>query len=290
MSNKQPFRIGFGYRFFRGLSRTAIYAVLITGAFISLVPFLWMLSASVMTTVEVHTGDKLFSNRPLLQWFRYSESELEVTLAEQIPSFAWDTDQPNASELKMTAREYAEDREAYWILENNVVLRGGLVNYLLAWEEADFSEYLVNSVFITLITLSGQLLISILAAYAFARMKFPGRDLIFTIMLSTMMIPGMVLIIPNFLTVTWIGRISPVEWINNWPALTIPFMGSVFAIFLLRQFFSQIPDDLFDAAQIDGASHWQFLWRVALPLSTAPILVITVLSNDAELFFQLTDF
>ncbi len=151
-------------------------------------------------------------------------------------------------------------------------------NYAVAWREADFSEYFLNTVQITAITLSGELFFSILAAYAFARMKFPGRDLIFGILLSTMMIPAMVLVIPNFLTVTWLGRVGPIKWVNNWPALTIPFMGSVFSIFLLRQFFAQIPDDLFDAAQIDGAGHWQFLWHVVLPLAKAPILVITVLS------------
>ncbi len=151
-------------------------------------------------------------------------------------------------------------------------------NYLIAWREGNFSEYFFNTVQITLITLAGELTFSILAAYAFARMRFPGRDLLFGILLSTMMVPAMVLVIPNFLTVTWLGRVGPIKWVNNWPALTIPFMGSVFSIFLLRQFFAQIPDDLFDAAQIDGASHWQFLWHVVLPLSKAPILVITVLS------------
>ncbi|HEY62112.1 MAG: carbohydrate ABC transporter permease, partial [Anaerolineales bacterium] len=151
-------------------------------------------------------------------------------------------------------------------------------NYVEAWKEADFSLYLWNSVRITLITLVGQMTFSILAAYAFARMKFPGRDLIFGIMLSTMMIPGMVLIIPNFLTVTWLGRIGPLKWINNWPALTIPFMGSIFSIFLLRQFFAQIPDELFDAAQIDGAGHFRFLLTVVMPLSRAPLMVIIVLS------------
>ncbi len=151
-------------------------------------------------------------------------------------------------------------------------------NYIVAWKEAQFAEYFFNTVVITLITLAGELTFSILAAYAFARMRFPGRDLIFTILLSTLMIPAMVLMIPNFLTVTWLGRVGPIKWVNNWPALTIPFMGSVFSIFLLRQFFAQIPNDLFDAAQIDGAGHLQFLWHVVLPLAKAPILVITVLS------------
>jgi len=151
-------------------------------------------------------------------------------------------------------------------------------NYVNAWKEAKFSLYIWNSVRITVITLAGELIFSILAAYAFARMKFPGRDLIFTALLSTIMIPVMVTIIPNFLTVTWLGRVGPLKWINNWPALTVPFMGSVFSIFLLRQFFAQIPDELFDSAQIDGSGHLRFLWGVVLPLSKAPLMVVTILS------------
>jgi ABC-type glycerol-3-phosphate transport system permease component len=151
-------------------------------------------------------------------------------------------------------------------------------NYAEAWRRALFSEYFINTIMITAITLAGEITFSVLAAYAFARMHFPGRDLIFSIMLSTIMIPAMVFIIPNFLTVTWLGRIGPIPWINNWPALTIPFMGSIFSIFLLKQFFAQIPDELFDAAQMDGSGHLRFLWKVVLPLSKAPLMVILVLS------------
>jgi len=151
-------------------------------------------------------------------------------------------------------------------------------NYIVAWERANFSKYFFNSLKITAISLAGSVSISVLAAYGFARIDFPGRDLIFGIILSTMMIPAMVTIIPNFLTVTWLGRIGPLKWINNWPALTVPFMGSVFNIFLLRQFFAQIPDELFDAARIDGSGHLRFLFQVVLPLSKAPLMVILVLT------------
>lgn len=151
-------------------------------------------------------------------------------------------------------------------------------NFVIAWERGNFSEYFVNSVLITIITLVGEMIFSILAAYAFARIRFPGRDVLFGLLLATIMIPAMVLIIPNFLTVTWLGRIGPISWLNNWPSLTIPFMGSVFSIFLLRQFFSQIPDELYDAARIDGAGHMRFLIQVVIPLSRAPIMVIVVLS------------
>lgn len=194
-----------------------VYVILFLGAFLSLVPFVWMVSTSLKNLGEA-LGAAFFP-----------------------------------SELNFQ-------------------------NYAEAWRRAQFSEYFINSILITLITLVGQITFSVLAAYAFARMKFPGRDFIFSVMLSTIMIPAMVFIIPNFLTVTWLGRITPIPWINNWPALTIPFMGNIFSIFMLKQFFAQVPDELFDAAQMDGAGHLRFLWRVVLPLSKAPLMVILVLS------------
>ena len=193
------------------------YSLLILGALLSLVPFVWMISTSLKTIGEA-LGASFFP------------SELHFE------------------------------------------------NYVEAWDRANFSQYFFNSIKITAISLAGSVSISILAAYGFARIKFPGRDLIFGILLSTMMIPAMVTIIPNFLTVTWLGRIGPIKWINNWPALTVPFMGSIFNIFLLRQFFAQIPDELFDAARIDGSGHFRFLLQVVLPLSKAPLMVILVLT------------
>lgn len=151
-------------------------------------------------------------------------------------------------------------------------------NYVVAWQEANFSEYFINSVIITLITIVGLVAFSVLAAYAFARMEFIGKNFLFTLLITTLFIPEMVLLLPNFLLVTWLGRIGPIAWIDNWPALTIPFMGNIFFIFLLRQFFAQIPDDLFDAAKIDGASHLQFLIRIVLPLSKAPLMTVIMLA------------
>ncbi|MFA9402338.1 MAG: carbohydrate ABC transporter permease [Anaerolineales bacterium] len=276
MDNSTVTTPGGRYLFSRRLGRVLIYVVLILGAFVSIVPFIWMMSASLMTRNEA-LSSQLITKQPLLERFTYSEGELDELLSENIPDFIKETDALGVHELKMTAREYAGQSEIYWAAGDSVY-RGGLVNYIFAWSEGNFSEFLINSVQITFITLAGELIFSILAAYAFARINFPGRNLIFGILLSSMMIPGMVTMIPNFISITWFQRIGPLQWFDNWPALTIPFMGSVFAIFLLRQFFAQIPDDLFDAAQIDGASHWQFLWRIVLPLSKAPILVLTVLS------------
>lgn len=153
-------------------------------------------------------------------------------------------------------------------------------NYSVAWNQSNFSQYMWNSARITAITIIGLLLFCIPAAYAFARMRFLGRNVLFATMLATLMIPDIVTLIPNFLTVIWISRLSAdvfgpaAAWMDSWPALTIPFMASAFTIFLLRQFFAQIPDDLWDAARIDGAGHLRFLISVVVPLSRAPIATV----------------
>ncbi|MBN1658955.1 MAG: carbohydrate ABC transporter permease, partial [Anaerolineae bacterium] len=108
-------------------------------------------------------------------------------------------------------------------------------NYYQAWVIANFREYMGNSVIITLVTLAGMLIVSTLAAYAFARMRFPGRTFLFALLLSTMMIPETVIMIPNFLTITGNNPLLPfIRWYDKLPALTVPFMAGFFNIFLLR--------------------------------------------------------
>ena len=120
-------------------------------------------------------------------------------------------------------------------------------NYIQAWNDANFSDYFWNTVQITAITLTGQVIFCTLAAYAFAQLEFPGKNFLFALLLSTLLLPEAVTWVPNFITVSWLGRIGPIPWLNNWPALTIPFMASAFNIFLLRQFFMQIPRELWDS-------------------------------------------
>lgn len=151
-------------------------------------------------------------------------------------------------------------------------------NYVYAWETAEFGDYFRNSVVVSIITIVGTVLFSVLAAYAFALLEFPGKNLLFFVFLATIMIPDTVLLIPNFLIVRYFDQAQwfGMEWFNNWPALTIPFFASAFSIFLLRQFFAQIPRDLWDAAQLDGAGHVRYLTQVVLPLSMPPILTVVL--------------
>ncbi|MHB0988160.1 MAG: carbohydrate ABC transporter permease [Bellilinea sp.] len=150
-----------------------------------------------------------------------------------------------------------------------------VVNYIQAWNEAKFARYFWNSVIITSVTLIGLLTTSILAGYAFGRINFKGRNAIFAILLSTMMIPETITWLPNLMLVR--GTIIPLpggSWLNSLQALAVPFMANAFSIFLLKQFFAQIPHELWDAAQIDGANHFRFLTQICLPISKAPIMTV----------------
>ena len=169
-----------------------------------------------------------------------------------------------------------------------------ICNYYIAWNSGRFSIYFTNSVIIALTTIAGLLVVSILSAYAFAKINFTGKNLLFTLLLATLMVPDIVVMIPNYLTVS--GQIFPLPvgrdvfpyiafgsgrgftWIDTLAALTVLFMGSAFSIFLLRQFFMQIPNDLWDAARIDGAGHFRFLLQVVVPISQAAILTVTLLT------------
>ncbi len=147
-------------------------------------------------------------------------------------------------------------------------------NYSSAWSEEDFGLYFENSLIIAALTVAGTLLFSLTAAYPLARMRFLGRETLFVLILATLMVPETVTMVPNFLTVSWLHRVMPVAWINNWPALTIPFMTNAFSIFLLRQFMRGIPNELWDSARIDGAGHVRFLFQIVLPLCRAPLMTV----------------
>ena len=143
-----------------------------------------------------------------------------------------------------------------------------------AWREADFGLYFENSLIIAAIQVGGTLSFSLMASYALARIPFRGRETVFACILATLMIPETVTMVPNFLTITWLNRHSPVSWLNNWPALTIPFMASAFSIFLLRQFLRGVPNELWEAARMDGCGHGRFLLQIVLPLCRAPLVTV----------------
>lgn len=147
-------------------------------------------------------------------------------------------------------------------------------NYVEAWNapEVGFGRYYWVSIITTIMITAGTLVTSVLAAYPFAKWDFWGRGVFFYVILATLMVPGQVLLIPNYIILNYLG------WLDTYEALVVPWLASVFSIFLMRQFFMTIPNDLWDAAQIDGSGRWRFLWMVIVPLSK-PVLVTSGIFN-----------
>lgn len=145
-------------------------------------------------------------------------------------------------------------------------------NYLEAWKVVPFGRFLLNSLFVTTTIIFGQLISCSLGAYAFSRFKFRGRDILFFVYLATLMIPIHATIVPTFVLIKYLG------WTNSYAGLIAPFFfGSAYGTFLLRQFFMTIPDELEDAARIDGLGSLRILFHIVLPLSKPALAALVVL-------------
>ncbi len=201
------------------LERVVVWTLLVAGALVMIVPFLWLVSTSLKEQRQI------FLYPP--QW---------------IPDpVAW--------------RNYPE-----------------------ALTVLPFARFVSNTLLVTVITMVGTLLTSSLCAYGFARLRFPGRDLIFMVLLSTLMLPYAVLMIPQYVMFKYLG------WIDTYLPLTVPhwFGGGIFNIFLLRQFFRTIPPDLTDAGRIDGANELRIFWQIILPLARPALTVIAIFTFIAS--------
>ena len=147
-------------------------------------------------------------------------------------------------------------------------------NWLEVWIQVPFARYVRNSVQVTGLAVAGQVLSTTLVAYGFARYRFPGRDFLFMVVLSTMILPFEVLLIPQFLIFRTLG------WLDSYLPLIVPFFlgAGPFFIFLMRQFFLTIPLDLDESARLDGASSWRILWSIILPLSLPGLATVAIFS------------
>jgi len=168
------------------------------------------------------------------------------------------------SSLK-TLDEYRMSTPTFW---PRVIM---LSNYLEAFTTASLGRLFLNTMYVGLVSTILSLVITILTAFAFARLEFKGKETLFALLLATMMIPGELFTITNYSTVTTLG------WINTYTVLIVPFLVSVFYIYLLRQNFLQIPNELYLAAKVDGTSDWKYLWKVMVPLALPTLISITIL-------------
>ena len=205
----------------RRLSAGGLAAVflLVLGALVCLMPFLFMASTSLKTT-----GETITRNSPIV---------LDPGFWPSVPQWG---------------------------------------NYVRAWTTARFSLYFRNSLVIAALTVAGATATSSLAAYAFAKIRFAGAGPLFAVFLATLVIPESVTLVPSFIVITRLG------WYDTLAGLTVPFTASAFSIFLLRQFFAQLPNELLESARIDGAGHGRTFLSIALPLSRAPLFTVAFLA------------
>ena len=168
------------------------------------------------------------------------------------------------SSLK-TLTEYRMSVPTFW--PKQVMLS----NYVEAFNTASLGRLFLNTALVGIVSTMLSLIITVLSAFAFARLEFKGKNLMFAALLATMMIPGELFTITNYSTVTNLG------WQNTYRVLIIPFLVSVFYIYLLRQNFMQIPNELYLAAKVDGTSDIKYLWKVMIPLSLPTLISITIL-------------
>lgn len=151
-------------------------------------------------------------------------------------------------------------------------------NYVYVFDSFDFLKYMKNTIVVAIFSTAGTLITTIFAAFAFARLKFKCREPLFLVFLMTMMIPGEMMVISNYITVAAFGWIGTGQTLTKaYLAMIVPFLVSVFHIYLLRQNFKQIPNELYLAAKVDGKSDWKFLWRVMVPLAAPTLISITIL-------------
>ena len=168
------------------------------------------------------------------------------------------------SSLK-TLAEYRQAIPTFWPRQ---IMWG---NYAEAFTKANLGDLFMNTLYVGLVSTVISLVITVLSAFAFARLEFKGKETLFGALLATMMIPGELFTITNYITVNQLG------WMHTFTALIVPFLVSVFYIYLLRQNFMQIPNELYLAAKVDGTSDIKYLWKVMIPLALPTLISITIL-------------
>ncbi len=249
------------------ISKTIIYVLLVIFGLTMIIPFLWMVTTSLKSQTEVNKGKVGFIPRE--EYLAYTEDGVEER-AKLIQKNG-DTSIINVFDEK------GKIIHSYLSVPNTSLkevsrIRIHWENYILAFKKVPFARYFFNTIYVSIMILIGTLITSALAAYAFARMQFVGRDFLFYFLISMMMVPEPVFLIPSYILLNHMG------WIDTYQALIIPWIGNIFTIFLMRQHFKTIPQELLDAASIDGCSRFGILWKIILPLSKPVIVTSTVFS------------
>lgn len=239
-------------------NRPLVYGILVFGALLLLIPFYWMLTNSLKTEAEARRIPP--SLLPTASYVKVDGQELEVSLG------------PTNDEGLRLVEVMGVDREL-WVTQDTVYekLKPLWRNYPESLVKMEFFNALANTTVITVLSVIGQILSSSLVGFGFARFRFRGRNFLFLLMLSTMMLPPQVSMIPLFILFRNLGMIDTI-----WPLVIPMWLGTPFYVFMFRQFFAQVPEELVEAARIDGASNWRIYWRLMMPLSGPVIAIVAI--------------
>ena len=244
-----------------------IYFVLILCGFTMIIPFIWMVTTSVKSQLEVNKGNVGFL--PIEKYSAYDDGTLEyrvkIIKTEQDSSYVniLNDERRIISAFKKVPNKY---------LKQKTKLIFHFENYAIPFNKVPFGRYFLNTLIVSFSVVFGVIITGSLAAYAFARMKFKGSEFLFYLFISMMMVPQPVYLIPSYILLNSLG------WIDTYQALIIPWIANIFTIFLLRQQFKTIPQELFDSASIDGCSRFGILWKIVLPLSKSVISTAAIFS------------
>ena len=249
------------------IKKSLSYIFLIVCGIFMAAPLVWMISTSLKSQLEVNRGHTGFIPREQYSSFDDGENIWRVSVVmvkgdSTVVNLLDDTGtivKPfytvPSDELKPINRV-----KIYW------------QNYSRVFDRVPLGLYFFNTILVALVTLVGVLITSAVAAYAFARMNFKGRDWLFYFFISMKMVPDPIYLVPSYILLNSFG------WINTYQALIVPWFVNIFTIFLMRQHFKTLPQDLFDAAAIDGCSQFKMLFKIILPLSKPVIATATVFS------------
>jgi multiple sugar transport system permease protein len=242
-----------------------VYSLLFFGAFLLLVPFYWMLSNSLKTEAEASKIPP--TPLPMASYIQLDGEPFEVSLGEKFK------EDGTVRVTVKTGKGQPRDGEEHIVAQSEVQRRftPRWSNYPKALKQMNFAGALANTTVITVLCVIGQILSSSLVGFGFARFRFRGRNFLFMLMLSTMMLPPQVSMIPLFILFRHLGMIDTI-----WPLVIPMWLGSPFYVFMFRQFFTQVPEELVEAARIDGAGNTMIYWRLMLPLSGPVIAIVAI--------------
>lgn len=238
------------------------HILLIIGSVFMLFPFVWMISTSFKSESEVLAGSKSIVLLPDCLRPSFLNSPEDQARIDELEKAKRTYEQTLSQPAEAGGTPGKAARAPFYALDN----------YRSMWKQQNFYRYFLNTFFIAITTTAMQLFFASMAAYSFAFFKFPLKDQIFLMMLGTMMIPQQALLIPDYIILSSMG------WVNTYLSLIVPWAASAYSVFFLRQFFLQLPKDLYEAAVIDGCTKFQFYYKVVLPLSIPSMVTLGIFS------------